>query len=316
MSFDNCGIGSLRLDFNVKEEINVDDLIDMFMETCTLSDEPIFNIIKAELEKTKIKTTLVEHATYTVISSINNNQCVYTEEEIFGVAWKYWEYWRANDKLIAKINSNNIANKKDDTLLVTTQSTLMIFFEKDLEYIENYIEERVNAIELFWRQKYLLKNLDFKIGNLFKKIDKEVNAGNLDSAINEIKETQVSMHSELEAYRNTKLSVTHSFSILFETLNNVFDLNKHYTFVETKLNACDSIYQGFHDEQRNKLMENIQVVVIFLGVGSILLVLMTDVIYGGTMGPNQKNNIILTISLFLISPILFFVYNKWYKKVI
>ena len=45
------------------------------------------------------------------------------------------------------------------------------------------------------------------------------------------------MHSDLEAYRNSILSVTDSFSILFKTLNNVFGLNTHFNFVQSKLNA-------------------------------------------------------------------------------
>ena len=131
---------------------------------------------------------------------------------------------------------------------------------------------------MFWRQKLLLKKLDYKIIKLFKCINENKSKNSLEDLIKKIKDSQIAMHSDLEAYRNSILSVTDSFSILFKTLNNVFGLNTHFNFVQSKLNACDNIYEGLHDEKRNKLMERIQWIVIIVGIVNIAVFVIIEII--------------------------------------
>ena len=98
--------------------------------------------------------------------------------------------------------------------------------------------------------------------------------------------------------------------MLFETLNKVFKTENQYNFVQEKLETCKSIYEGLNEERRNNLMENIQWIVVIIGLTTILLPLLT-VSYGSTIGPNQTNNIIILIAFVLIIGfILIYVKNR------
>jgi len=287
ITFDNCGICSIRFDFEVKKDITTNNLIELFDKSLFLTDKYLLNKIKDDLDKTDIKffndkndlkikdiksDLLKDPMWYTVISSINKEPVSYPKEEIFGVSWNYEDYNKANCKIINEITSNDISLQEDDTLIVTKQSTLMIFVEVN----ENYIEDRIIAIEMFWRQKLLLKKLDYKIIKLFKCINDKKTKDNLELLIKKIKKSQISVHSDLEAYRNSILSVTDSFSMLFKTLNKVFELDTHFNFVQSKLDACDNIYEGLHDEKRNKLMERIQWIIIGLGIANIAVLVIFE----------------------------------------
>lgn len=275
ITFDNCGIGSVRFDFDVIKGVKTDDLIKLIDKSCTLVDSYLFVKIKKNLAKTDIETELLkDHMVYSVVSSVIESPVSYPKEEIFGIAWKYSDYKSANDQIVDKIISDDVSLQKNDTLIVTKQSTFMIFEDVG----KDYVESRLIAIEMFWRQKLLLKKLDYKIIKLFKCINDKKTKENLELLIEKIKLSQISMHSDLEAYRNSILSVTDSFSMLFRKLNEVFELDTHFNFVQSKLNACDNIYEGLHDEKRNKLMENIQWIVIGVGLANIITIVLLELI--------------------------------------
>lgn len=308
--FDKCGICSVRFDFIVKKSINTDDLIELTEKSCCLVDgdvgaNDLFSVIKNDLKKTDIKTILLkEPMTYTIISSIKEGSdsypLNYPKNEIFGVSWKYTNYMMVSNTIINDVCSNNIPLFTDDILLVTRQSTLMVFpGDPEDSDLKDYVENRIIAIELFWRQKFLLRKLDYQITDLLEYIKKEETGGNLKSLIKKIKDTQISMHSDLETYRNTILSVNNMFVILFRTLNKIFEVETHFNFVQSKLSTCDSIYKGLHDERRNNLMERLQYIVIVLGSINVFYLLLTE-----NMGINyllsQNNLIFLSSSLLII----------------
>jgi hypothetical protein len=89
--------------------------------------------------------------------------------------------------------------------------------------------------------------------------------------------------------------------MLFDTLNKVFQLDKYYRFVQEKLNTCNNIYQGLYSEQRNDLMENIQWVVLILGVASIVLIVIGEILFG----EDNTYKIIILLLILLITMILF-----------
>lgn len=304
ISFDNCGIGSARFDFYIENSIGVDELIEELIITCKLADEILFQYLKDDIIKnTKIHEDILEkHMVYSIISSNSPNNCTrnlcMTPKELFGISWKYPDYNYANENMVQKVIRNNIPIQEDDILTVTTQSTLMIFNDVD----DYYINERILAIEMFWIQKHLLKKIDFQIGRIFDDINKDILKGDLKTAIKRIRDTKIRMQSDLDVYRNTIISVTHSFSLLFETLNNVFILDKHYNFVQEKMNSCEEIYSGLYSEEQNSLTENIQWIVIIIGSFTFILTLVVDIIYNNLSFKQSLNalTIISLISLLLI----------------
>lgn len=303
ISFDNCGIGSARFDFYINRPIGAPDLIYELIMTCSLADEILFECLKDDLiRNTNIRGEILKkHTTYSIISSnslknIPKNLCL-SKKELFGISWKYPEYSYADKKMIQTIIGNNIPVQEEDILIVTTQSTLMIFPGAP----DDYINERIMAIEMFWIQRHLLKKIDFQLGNIFEDINNDVVCGNLKTAINRIRGTKIRMQSDLDAYRNTILSVTHAISILFETLNLVFNVDKHYNFVQEKMNSCEEIYIGLYSEQQNSTTESIQWIVIFIGSFTFILTLVFDIVYTKNLSVTQGlNALIIVISISLI----------------
>jgi hypothetical protein len=158
----------------------------------------------------------------------------------------------------------------------------------------------------------LLKKLDVKLDKIIKKYDTE-GIGNVNSVMDEIKDTQIDIQSSLEFYRNTKIYGVDFFITLFETLNAVFRLDKYYNSVLDKLNACESLYRGLYEERGNKLKENIQWIVVLIWLTSILIQLLL-MVYGPTYGPDQTKIIFIIVVLVLSSGFILIIFRNIIKK--
>lgn len=301
VSFDSCGIHSVRFDFDLKS-IKTRELIEMIESTCFLIDNLFFPILKKDFEGLKIikKDCLSEHMVYSIISStkafINP---IYVNREILGISWKQRDYALVTNNILKELTKNDIAIFKGDILTITTQAVLMVFPDLKANLYNNYVEERINAIEIFWRQKLLLKKMHFELNKLIKNVNENNEKVALKSEIKKILKMQITIQSELEVYRNTIISITHSYSMLFDTLNEVFKTDNEYKFIQEKLETCKSLYDGLNDEKRNQFMENIQVIVIFIGLATISLTFLTDVVYGFSFN-KAINIIIITFIMFIL----------------
>ena len=81
---------------------------------------------------------------------------------------------------------------------------------------------------------------DFELNELIKNVNENNENVGLKSEIKKILKMQITIQSELEVYRNTIISITHSYSM--DTLNEVFKTNNEYKFIQEKLETCKSIY--------------------------------------------------------------------------
>lgn len=268
----------------------------------------VFHFLKQDLENNNIikESFLSEQMTYSVVSSTDAYFNLYQKKkEILGISWKNTNYRSIDKSLLKEITKNNIPVYDGDVLAVTTQAVLMVLLDVKDEYYDVYVNERINAIEIFWRQKFLLKRMHFELDCLINDVKRKKKKEGLKSTMEYIQDIQISIQSELEIYRNTIISATHSYSMLFETLNKVFQLNKHYKFVQEKLKTCKSIYEGLNDEEYNRLMERIQWTIIIIGIATVLLTFLVDVVYGPTIGPNQQINISIILIIFILIFMIF-----------
>lgn len=313
--FDQCGINSVRFDFDLKEPVDVPTLIKIVDKTADWADSCLFNRIKNRIVDlfsiSTEKTLLKVHSTYSVVSSTDANiNSSIIEKEIFGIIWNIKKYKTANNDLIKKVMENSLPIYQNDIVTIAEPAALMLFPKKK----KKYVNERINAIEIHQRQKHLLKKLDFELDEIMKRVEEKEKI-NLNSAIEEIENTQIEIQSALEIYRNTRISATTSFIMLFDILNDVFRLNKQYKFIQEKLNACEKIYGELHAEQRNRLMERIEWIVLIVGIDSLILLIITDVIYGGSVSAAQAwNAVIPFVSVFTICLILVIYVCKNYKR--
>lgn len=315
LCFDSCGIHSVRFDFNL-EIIETPELIKMLDFTCCLIDDPFFSFLKEDLCANGIISNglLYEHMTYSIISSTNAYiNPIEKEREILGISWKKEDYEYVNKNILEEITKNDIAIHKGDILTITTQSVFMVFIDLPDEFYNEYVVERIKAIEVFWRQKLLLKKMHFKLDDFIANVKKMKEEIGLESAIKEIYNMQTTIQLELEVYRNTIISVTHSYSMLFDTLNDVFKTRIHYDFVQEKLDTCKSIYEGLNEERRNNLMENIQWIVIIIGLATIILSFLVDVIYG-SISRNKALNIFSILYIFISVGFIFILVRNKQKE--
>jgi len=306
-SFDQRGIMSIRFDLYSKldNSIQTPKMIEILDETCTLVDETIFpKFIKNEIEKLvnppENAIFLQVHETYSIVSSVNVTKYKSKSQEkrdIFGIVWKEPDYNDMDEKTVDIVTKNEIGLFDSDIFTIATPASLLIC-EGDLELDSDYFNERINAVEIFCRQQHLLKKLDVKLDFFIANYNKK-NVPHLKSVIEEIRVTKMDVYSALEFYRNTKIYGIHFFKILFDILNEVFELNKHYSSVLDKLNVCDDLYKGLHDERRNNLTENIQWLVVILG-GSSLLVAVLNLFKDSYMGVILLFILLLGISIIQI----------------
>lgn len=275
VSFDSCGIHSIRFDFEVKS-IETPELIEVLDFTCYLIIDYFFFCLKKDLEDNEILEKgcldcLSKPMLYSVISSTEATFNPYTRDrDILGIAWKFRDYKIIKDNILTKILENDVAIREGHILTVTPQAVLMFFSGFKSESYD-YVAERINAIEIFWRQKFLLKKMHFNLNDFITNYKTNKREKGLKNTISGLEEMQITIQSELEVYRNTIISVTDSFSMLFETLNNVFKTKNQYYYVQEKLETIKSIYEGLNEERRNNLMENIQWIIVFIGLLTIFL---------------------------------------------
>lgn len=272
ISLDSCGVNSARFDFSL-DPIETFELIEITDITCNLIEDSFFPYLKKGLIDNEIikEDILSKHMIYSIISCTESNIDPFnSKRDILGIAWKNKDYKTVDDKLLEKIIENDVAIHKKDIITVTPQAVLMVFPSlKDYLY-KNYVEERINAIEVFWRQKILLKKMHYELDDLISNIDKIKEQQGIEFAIKEIQRMQITIQSELEVYRNIIISITYSYAILFDTLNKVFKTKNQYNFVQEKLETCKSIYEGLNEERRNNLMENIQWAVLIIGILALI----------------------------------------------
>lgn len=301
INFDKCNIGSVKFVFNILKPIETLTLIEILEDTCTLVDKCLFNLLKKDLEKVGIESEILkEHITYSIISGDDISETHHplnNEKELFGIAWNNPNFNKIDEKIINDVLKNSIPIYNNETIIVTTQSTLLLSIEDN-----DYVNEIIEAIELFWRQKCLIKKIDFQISTLLKKVSKD-DEKSFESEIEEITSTQKSLNSELEIFRNTVVSVVQTYTRLFKTLNNVFNMDNHYYFVKAKMEACERIYnqlygqqQSKYEKERKNIMYNIQWAVLILG---FLTLISTIIISIYSQQLQDKNNFVDFI-LFLI----------------
>jgi len=307
LTFGSCEINSLRIDFTLNM-VEVPDLIQIVSGTCKLVDEYFFESIKTDLENLIKKRSLSEHMTYSVISSTDVYfNPIFEEKEILGISWNNAGYKGINQNILEEISRNDVAIFENDHIIVTTQSVLMVLLGVAEENYLNYVTERICAVELFWRQTLLLKRIHFELDEFISELNGKIESDDLGKAITDIQEIQLTIQSELEVYRNTIISVTHSYSMLFNTLNKVLKLSTHYNFIQEKIETIKSIYESLNDgrrnklnDKRNKLMENIQQLVILIGLVTIIVTILINVIFYNLFSVNQKLSIVFIIIGILI----------------
>ncbi len=314
VSIDSCGIHSVRFDFELKS-IETPELIEVLDFTCYFIIDYFFFCLKVDLEDNEILEKecldcLSKPMLYSVISSTGATINPYTRDrDILGISWKFRDYKIINDNLLTKILENDVAIREGHILTVTPIVVLMVFPDF-LSESYDYVEERINAIEIFWRQKFLLKKMHFNLNDLITKYKTNKREKGLKDTISELQNMQITIQSELEVYRNIIISVTHSFSMLFETLNKVFKTKNQYDFVQENLETIKSIYESLNEERRNDLLEKIQWIVILIGVTSIILQLLI-VVYGPTFGPDQTKIIVFATIIIGVVGFLFIFKRQW-----
>lgn len=279
--FDQCQISSAKFDFcfNFKYPINTPNTIKLLNNFMIFVDKILFpKYLKIQLEtllgiSNDDKSTLKEHLTYPIVCSteIDSSRAEYDKYEIFGILWIDDSYSSVSKRTVHQVIKNNIAIDKGDILIIAIPASLMIFKDTDID--QEFVNEYVNAIEIFCRQQHLLKKLDIKLDLLIRKYNKKTE--NLKTVIEEIIVTQTEIQSSLEFFRNTKISSTYSFKILFDTLNDVFQLDKYYKIVNQKLVVSENLYRSLREERRNKLTENIQWILVLLGISALFVAIFT-----------------------------------------
>lgn len=279
ISFDQIGISSVRFDFKINNQINTSHLIKNANDTSCLVDEILFPELENkffEILEVNQKDILKVHDTYTIITTTQSNINLTNNKEISGIITLTEKYDYFSKDMVKSKLENQFSIYQDTLINIGYTATLMVFKNPDYftENPEKYINERINALEMYHRQKYLLKKLDIELDVLIRDLEKnfdDLDINNLKYKMDRIKKTQIDIQSKLEIYRNTRSLTTASFVIFFDIYNNVFHLDKHYKFVLEKLDACDNVYQGLHNQIRNELMEDIQVIVAILGILSLIL---------------------------------------------
>ncbi len=309
VNFDSCGVSSINFVFNISKDVQTRRLIDILQNTCKLIDKCLFNLFKDDLKELFKKTEgfelseyLTEHLTYSIVcgDEINEIHADNRRRELFGVAWNNRDYMDFDKKIVDKVFNNNMPVCTDDIFLITKQATLII----RQYYDENFIE----AIELFWRQKCLIKKVDFQIMKLLRDITYKEE--DLKSQINYLTNTQREVNLNLEACRNTILSFVDIYALLFEKLNNTFNTSSHYSFVKSKMEDCKQIYQQLYNEKQETLLYTIQKIIITLGV----LTLITTITALYSPLKELTNLIIFIILLVIIGSIIYTWLSYKYKK--
>lgn len=305
--FDEIGISSVRFDFEIINSVKTSNLIDLTNDTGNLVDEVIFKKLKDDLIQSLPKinnnvTLYKSYDTYPIIISTDTNIDIKNNKyEIAGISTLNSLFASFDKETIAMKIKNKFSYYENTLILVGHSATLMLFQNPEItsDTLENYIEERINAIELYRRQKVLLNKIDFSLDNLIEELGKKnsqkTDIKTLKEKMGKVKDTQLDIESKLEIYRNTRTSITASLIMFFDILNETFRLDNHYKFVREKLNTCDNVYQGLYNQLRNELMESIQFIVVILGILSLILVIIDMV-----LGENGEVKLIVILIFILI----------------
>lgn len=281
--FDKLGISSARFDFLINQPLETHELIDTAYNTASFVDNLLFpelNSLINLIPNLTDEKILKVHDTYPVICSKNfNSNLSIDKKEIAGIISLNKHYLHFNDEIVKKEMENSFYLYEGALIVFGFSATFMLFQdpERFTKNPDSYIDDRIIALEMYHRQKNLLKKIDTCLDDLIRDLERDSTVNNLKNQMDIIKKTQIEIQSKLEIYRNTRISVKESFITFFDLLNEVFYLDKHYKFVLEKLDACDEIYQGLYNNARNELMEDIQLIVAILGILS-LVILFIDVI--------------------------------------
>lgn len=316
--FDLIGVSSARFDFEITKPLKTTALINYANITACFVDTALFSEIKnlmiliPKVVNKEIKNDV--HDTYSVIYSTDSDiDLAACRDEISGIVSLNDAYIHFSKDMVKK-KMKNAFSHYENTLIITGYSATFMMF-KDLKRLtkkpKRYINELITAVEMYHRQRYLLKTLDIYLDKLIR--DLKENKGKFDnnslkSKMNEIKKTQIDIQSKLEIYRNTRLSIKASYIMFFDVLNEIFHLDKHYKFVLEKLDVNKSIYESLNEERRNTWMENIQVIIIILGIATVFATF-SPLIFGADV--NVGEWVIIMLFLLVLGLLLtLYIYRK------
>lgn len=310
LTLDKTGIHTIRFEFILYEnkQINTPDLIKIAENTCCICDEDLFQELEKDLinllrkigeKQNSSKIFSLEHATYTITTSTNTNLFAKNNKsEIAGIAMRNENFEDLSQEIVSKILSNNVSLYKDECLIVTSMGIFIVLDNIDLD--DDYITDRIFAIEMFYRQNLILKKDNLLLEGLIKDITPMLKK--IQESLIEIQDIQIEVQTELSIYENIMVSVTDSYNMLFGKLNHVLQMDIYYDIIKSKIETSKSIYESLNDNRRNELMKNIQYILIFLGALTIIVPLFQTEIH-------SFFNIILSLDCSQILRVINFIVN-------
>lgn len=257
---DSCGIGTIRIEFNLIKN-NIIDTIDIIKSAKAagkLVDEYLFpNYFKEKILKIlntifkeKIKIILEEHHTYPVIAT--NRKQIFSKEELYGIVWKDKYYKEVKKNVIDKI-VNNIAIESSGSFIISQPATYMRFSK--LDFKEPYFQNRINALEILRRQHHLLKGFDFQLSEIIEKKEKN----NLSLLLKRVMQIQDNVFLLSEFYKNIKVTAMQEYKYIFKTANEVFVINDLYESLKSKIDWSYNITNDLIQERRNYIFKGINI---------------------------------------------------------
>lgn len=277
LCFNKNGMSTARFDFKIDKAVVLTKLIEIINKVNDFVSKNLFKEIKTILTSflnTNENFLSEFHEIYPIITFINSN--IPSNREILGIISKYEKISNFSENFIKeKMKYNRLSIFEGAFIVVGYIATFMLFqdperFAKDPD---KYINDRIDVIEMYHSQKYLLTRKDHDLDKCIEDI-KNFNTKNivtLKKKMDKITNIQLDIQSELDLYRNTRAYALETVMMLSDQLNKVFYLDKQYKSILEKLNACDKIYQELYNELSNKKMGDLQIIVIVLGGLSVIL---------------------------------------------
>lgn len=273
----DSGISTIRADFNFEFNHSIDTLklIKIVREVNGLMDSKIFKdyLLQKFISITKGNfgelNEFENYLTYPVIVSTDNLNL--KDRELCGICWRNEKFDIFNDKQVDSILSNDISPYSRSKFVITDVASCLFFPNATKEYID----KRINIIEMFFRQDFLLKRIDDELDELFEDLEKNKNKTSLKKSISKIRKNHYEINENLEIYRNTEFALASMYIMIIDTLTSVFNQNKHYHYIQEKINTCDNVYQGLLNDRQNEIMERIQWIVIIIGVLTLFVGVLT-----------------------------------------
>lgn len=305
--FANSGICTIRADFNFKfnnsistlELLSIIDDINYFMDFNIFRKylfDKLLRVLDDAFIITQNQDVLDDFLTYPVLSSADSHLNSLDEKEICGIAWRNHEYEKLNKKMVNTLLENDISPYDTSIFVIAHPATCMFFPEKS----QLYLESRIKVIEMFFRQKYILKRIDYNLKSLFNQLKSPKDDLTLKKAITIIEQNHIDVYSNFGIYRNSNFAVADMFSMIIDTFTIVFKQDKEYLAIQENLKTCDSLYHGYVNDRKNEIMEIIQWII--LGFGAFTVV--STVLFGAIFKNIEVDPIIEIDLIFSISWII------------